>query len=59
MSMFDIKGLATEAEQEFLEEKKKEAKKQIIELQKKIDAAEKIVRNLKREKEDLLVKLTE
>lgn len=57
--MFDINAVKNEALKEFNEEKMKEAKSKIKEVLSKIEKAKLVVRNLERELDDLMVKITE
>lgn len=55
--MFDIKKAQEEATKEFLDEKQKHAKERIKDKLKLLDKAELVVKNLRRELDDLYVEL--
>ena len=59
MALLDIKAIREEAEKEFAEEKSKEAKGKIKTHMAKIEQAKLVVRNLERELDDLMQKITE
>ena len=56
--MFDIKDVRKQAQEEFIKEKKANAVKKIKSKMRDLAAAELIVRNIKRELEDLEIELT-
>lgn len=57
--MFDIKEVKKKAQEEYREERMKEATKKIKAKMKELDNAKLIVRNLERELQDLEIELTQ
>jgi hypothetical protein len=58
-NMFDVKALQTEIEAEVAKEKMERAKKLLKDKLRAIDSAKQILANLEREKDDLLVAISE